>query len=267
MTVTVARNNNILRQRLLRFFARKNCQSQELSNFLNSISQHADILLFGGAIRDIALNGIRSFNSDLDFVFDGDTEHLKNIITKQQLSQHGITKPKIQANKFGGYRVQNEHLDIDIWPIKETWAFKQSLVDYHSMASLLNTTITNWDAILFSWQRKKLIYPKHYFEHLNSGYLDIVLDVNPNELGLLVRILRHFVLKEANIFSQQLSNIVYQKLLKYDFNTIHYQEQLSYGENYITPNLILYLQETLSQHLHSNGPVTLDKFNKTLPLF
>jgi len=257
MTVIVAKNSIILRKRLMRYFSRTSGQGLALREFLDNISQEADILLFGGAIRDIALNGIRQFDSDLDFVFAGDSTQLQTLLSDSP----------VKANKFGGYRLQNNDLDLDIWPISETWAFKQSLVDYHSIASLLNTTITNWDAILFSWQNKKLIYPDDYFKHLNSGYLDIVLDINPNELGLVIRILRHFVLKEANIFSPRLIQVLDEKLQKYDFNDISVQEQLSYRETYITPSIIDYLKQTLSKQHNKNTPITLDKFFKTLPLF
>lgn len=263
--VKVAKNQYDLKKRLLRFFEKNDRLKTGLSEFLDPLSEQGDVLLFGGAIRDIALNGIRHFNSDLDFVFVGDS-----MVLSQGLSSIGHVsnrKLSLAANKFGGWRLQTEQLLLDIWPIQETWAFKQSWVDYQSIGSLLNTTITNWDAILFSWRHKKLYFGSDYFTHLETGYLDLVLDKNPNELGLLVRILRHFVLKEANIFSPRLGRVVYEKMQKYSFSQIAQHEQMSYCESYITPTLLLYLDEQLPAAIEQNQAIVLEKFNHTIPLF
>ena len=256
MTVSAAKNNSVLRKRILRYFSNENENKRNIVEFLNNISKCGDPLLFGGAIRDINLYGIKHFKSDLDFVFDGTSECL----------ERSISKYKTHKNKFGGYRLCIDSIDIDIWPIEKTWAFKNKAVKYKDRNSLLATTITNWDSIYFSWNEKKLHHSKKYFEDILDGYLDIVLDKNPNPLGLLVRVLRSCILKESHKLSRHLSNTVYKELCNYTVDEIITTEKLSYEKTYITESIIRYLKLILSNNHNKTFPIEIDKFNKTKSL-
>ena len=122
--------------------------SQSVGNFLNLISDampNGNVYLFGGVLRDLALLGRKGFNSDIDLVVEGDWSHFVSYL--QSLKAH--------KNKFGGYRLMVDGWPIDIWNAKETWAIKQGFVLYKGIASLTDTTVLNWDAILMNWRTRK----------------------------------------------------------------------------------------------------------------
>lgn len=251
---TVPNNNQALKKRILRLLS---SDDDSLNVFLNFICAEGELYLFGGAIRDVALNGIGNFSSDLDFVFNGNNSKLKKLLSSYD----------IKENKYGGYRIKISKFDVDIWALENTWAFQKKLVPFDSVHSLLQTTITNWDSCLFSWNKKSLIISNDYLIHLKTGYLDVVLRENPNQIGMLVRVLRCFALKEANKFSCNLIDLVFENLQEYSDSEILDYERLSYKENYINKNLIVYLKEALQPYTNGMLPVELEKFYKNKELF
>lgn len=255
--VTVVKNKKLLKDRLLRYISPESNDRKELFNFIEHVSEYGDVIIFGGVIRDIALYGIKKFKSDVDLVFDGKSSLLDEILLEFD----------VKKNKFGGYRLKSGGIDVDIWPVKNTWAFKENIVEYVSPKSLLNTTITNWDAIFFSWREQSFSFNEGYFKDILSGYLDVILDKNPNMLGMIVRVLRHFILKEANVFSPRLVKILISYLDIYSLDEMVEYESKSYGEVYITASIVNYVKKFLLLHSDSNSPLVLDKINKTKSIF
>ena len=148
-------------------------------------------MVFGGLLRDIALYGGGKFNSDIDLVVDCSPDILFAFFEK-----HGGL---LGRNHFGGYRVKVGGWSIDVWPMKETWAFVSGYVDYVDRESLLLTTITNWDAIAFSFKDEALISGHDYIDSLRRRELDIVLVENPNRLGAFLRVLKLIFDKQVEV--------------------------------------------------------------------
>ncbi|GGC89344.1 hypothetical protein GCM10007418_06310 [Halopseudomonas salina] len=140
-----------------------------------------EVLVFGGLLRDVAMFGIKEFYSDVDLVVECEQESLD--VFFQSI-------PNAYRNKFGGYRFQIGGWDVDVWSVRETWAFKKGLVNFIDRRSLLKTTVSNWDAILYSFKSRKIFVNSGYFEELKHGKLELVLAENPSELGVLMRLLR-----------------------------------------------------------------------------
>lgn len=201
-------------------------QSESVKEFLDFISDampSGDIYLFGGILRDLALLGKRGFNSDIDLVVEGDWTHLA-----EHLERMGAHK-----NKFGGYRLDVAEWPIDIWNAKETWAIKQKIIPYQGVSSLIETTVLNWDAILMNWRTREFIYRKDYFEDINSGKLDIVLEKNPNPLGMAVRVFRHALLKEAKKIRLPAIKYMADNAKRYGFEQLRDAEMKSYSNTVI----------------------------------
>ena len=147
--VAIAANPKILKQRLHRFFyLHNNHGRRQVTRISEQLTALGSVYLFGGAIRDIALHGIRHFYADLDFVVDCSAAKLDKLI--HQIS----AKDKIIRNKFGGYRILCDKWWLDVWALESTWAFKHNIIPFNNELSLLNTTILNWDAILFNINNK-----------------------------------------------------------------------------------------------------------------
>lgn len=241
-----------------------NYPSQNITEFLNFITDampDGDVYLFGGVLRDIALLGRRGFNSDIDVVVEGDWS---NCVT--YLESFGARR-----NKFGGYRLEVAGWPIDIWNAKETWAIKQGLVDYKGIASLTETTVLNWDAILMNWRTRAFIYRNNYLEEMKSRVLDVVLEKNPDPLGMAVRVFRHLCSKDAKKITSSALIYLANCTEAYSFNVIKNREIHSYGNTLINPNVYsffshLKLKEKSDLDMQSRISVASDILKKELGL-
>ncbi len=196
---------------------------REFLDFATDAVPDGDVYLFGGVLRDLALLGRRGFNSDIDLVVEGDWSNLVSYL--RSLGAH--------KNKFGGYRLQLGGWPVDIWNAKETWAIKQGLVSYRGVSSLVDTTVLNWDAILMNWRTQQLVCRESYFDHINLRVLDIVLEENPNPLGMAIRVFRHFCMKDAKKITPSAARYLANCAKSYNYNEIKKAELKSYKNTVI----------------------------------
>ncbi|MER2490523.1 hypothetical protein [Catenovulum sediminis] len=216
----VAANPNILKKRLQRFLQlHHNPGRAQVNAICQRLLLLGPVYLFGGAVRDIALQGIRDFYGDLDFVVDCPPQKLASVI--QQLS----TEFKVKQNKFGGYRLFCDKWWLDIWPLEDTWAFKANKIEFDSVSSLLQTTILNWDAAIYDLAQHQLIVSSDYFKQMQSGVLDLQLAENPNPMGAISRILRCILSKPVIYITADLQQFLYNSLKQLDFAKLQAYEQ------------------------------------------
>jgi hypothetical protein len=187
--ITTVNNLAALKKRVLRFF--DSPKRADVKNLIRTLSLGGEVLVFGGLLRDIALFGGDSFNSDIDLVVDCPASALYDFFE--------VTAPFARKNQFGGYRVKVGGWSIDVWPIKKTWAFASGVISYVDRRSLLLTTITNWDAIAFSFKDEVLIARHDYVDTLLKKELGIVLVDNPNKLGAFLRVLKLIFDKKVEV--------------------------------------------------------------------
>jgi len=187
------------------------------------------VYLFGGVVRDIALYGISRLDSDIDLVCVESRDGIWPWAKAKGLS--------FQQNKFGGCRVETDRWFVDLWRVEDTWAFKEGGCKYTGVESLLGTTITNWESILYGLRDQKLIYAGNYFEDLEERYLDVVYYRNPNPLGMYVRILRAYGLKDAAILSGKAVRAVNGALGTYSFGDVSAYEKEHYQFQYISKDI------------------------------
>lgn len=210
---------------------------EDLREFIEQVTfclPLAEVYLFGGIIRDLALFGRKGFSSDVDLVVDGKLDGIEDFLYK-----HGAKK-----NKFGGYRLEvgrdtetksfSKCWEVDIWEAKNTWAIKQGHVSYVDITSLLQTTITNWDSVLMDWRTKEVITSENYFDDIKELYLDIILANNPNKLGMAVRVFRYLTIKKAKKFSYEVLRYLVAVSSCYSYEQLLTAENNSYRENSIS---------------------------------
>jgi hypothetical protein len=204
----------------------------EFLNFMAYALPDGDVYLFGGLLRDMALLGKSGFNSDIDIVVEGNWYNCISYL--ESLSA--------QKNKFGGYRLEVAEWPVDIWNAEETWAIKQGLVAYKGIASLTETTVLNWDAILMNWRTRNFVCDPKYVETINSRALDIVLEENPNPLGMAVRVFRHLCLKNAKKISQSAAKYLANCTEQFSFDAIRNSEIQSYGYSLIKQDIYRFFE-------------------------
>lgn len=196
-------------------------------SFLSDLNPNGEMYLFGGLIRDVALYGKRGFASDIDVVIDGDWD-----VISDYLSGRGAKR-----NRFGGFRFVFDGWPIDVWSAEETWAIKHGCIEYRGISSLTDTTILNWDSILMNWRTKNFIHPKTYFPQLVKRHLELVLEENPNPLGMAVRVFRHLCSKDASKVGPKALNYLCRISQSYSLESLQSHELISYGSTLIEPSI------------------------------
>jgi hypothetical protein len=81
------------------------------------------------------------------------------------------------------------------------------------------------------------VHRKNYFEVINARLLDIVLEKNPNPLGMAVRVFRHLSLKDARKITPSAARYLAESAKTYSFEKIRNEEIRSYRNNVIEPAL------------------------------
>jgi hypothetical protein len=133
-------------------------------SLFKKITKHGDVLLFGGAIRDILAD---KTPRDYDFVVTFRSSFLEEILASFEF----------RKNRFGGYKLVLDGIKIDIWSIDDTWAFRNKLIS-SSPENLTKTVFLNIDSIAVNLCRGN-VYAKRYREAIEKNLLDIVLEKNP----------------------------------------------------------------------------------------
>ena len=231
--IPTARSGDALSKRVKRFLERAQAKDECLANLLHRMALPGSAYLFGGILRDIALYGIEQFGSDIDIVYT-------NKKTKENLALIGDLP--VDRNRFGGFRIRTKHWFVDVWEAQESWAFMQGYRKYKSIESLLDTTITNWESILYRVDGGQLICRDNYFEDLRQRYLDVVLDENPNTLGMYIRLVRAHAIKDASILSNRAAQVIREGLLAHSFEEMNEYERAHYSGAYISRETYNYLK-------------------------
>lgn len=144
----------------------------------------------GGYFRDF-INKKQS--RDIDIIVDIENELLINLIENYKFSY--------QINRHGGIKITHNNLELDIWNLKNNWAFKNKLVKLNEddkLNSIVKGCFYNYDALAinlhnFSYNMRL------YKDFMESKKLNIVQErsiyknLNPT---IEANILRAFYLKE-----------------------------------------------------------------------
>lgn len=196
-------------------------------DFLAAAIPQGEVYLFGGVLRDLAIFGRRGFNSDVDLVVEGEWDRLVSYFNSIGAKQ----------NKFGGFRLNAGDWPIDIWNAEDTWAIRNRLVPYEGIASLTQTTVLNWDAILMNWRTGAFVCEKDYLTAIHERSLDVVLEENPNPLGMAIRVFRHLATKDARKIGCHAVKYLEQCTERFSFSELSDAELQSYGDSYVDPAL------------------------------
>ena len=156
-----------------------------LNNILEDIrNNNYPAFLCGGAVRDMLLCN-NSIPRDLDIILGYvSSEQLENVFRDYIKSKTSL----------GGIKLQVKDWTIDIWPILDTWAFKEGKIIGKGFSDYPKTTFLNIDAVaiqLFSKRRqKRKIYSQGFFEAIAEKTIEINFEDNPAPAECIVRALR-----------------------------------------------------------------------------
>lgn len=195
--------------------------------------------LIGGVLREYKDKGDIQELRDIDIIID---------ITSEEAWEKLLHRYNSMRNSFGGYKMLCKDFVIDVWILKETWAYKEDIIscaESEYIKYLPETVFLNLDAIIYDLKRG-IWYDQQYCKAMKSGEIDIVLERNPH---LLLNIVRAFVLKKRyNMsFFNKLTDVVKREInINKDFvkDLIHIQEK-RYRKVIMCQNEISQIMQTL----------------------
>lgn len=173
--------------------------------------KHAgNLYLIGGVLREYRDRGELRDLRDIDIIID---------IRERSRWEEILETHRPKKNSFGGYKLVCSALIVDIWPLEETWAYREGYVvckpEEYAM-NLPKTVFLNLDAIIYDFN-KDIWYDEKYLDAMNSRVIDVVLEKNP---WILLNIVRAMVLKKryGMSFSDGLRKIIREQMnLEKDF--------------------------------------------------
>lgn len=184
-----------LKRRMDRFLKSDHHNRFEVREFIDEFMTIGELAIFGGAVRDIGVRTNHVLPNDVDLV----------IKTEDSMAfEEKISKYNVYKNKFGGYRVTLDEWKIDIWELNNTWAFTNNYVNGDSFEDLVKTTFFDWDAVVYDLTNSRFYMLPGYIDKISSGVIDINLEPNPNNRGILERSLR-FLIRDHASFSPGLA--------------------------------------------------------------
>lgn len=138
--------------------------------FLNDLSFITDVLIFSGITRDFFLNKYLDIR-DLDLVVYNYDERLDVFCRKFKYS----------LNSFGGYKIDIDGFQIDLWKLEDTWAIRNAKVPRQLFNDYLlpQTSFFNFSSIVYDYSKKNFIFSHDFLTFLSNKKIDLVLEDNP----------------------------------------------------------------------------------------
>lgn len=136
-------------------------------------------VFFGGTLRSLLLSRLNNNEPgrprDIDIVMSGASIH-----DLQDSFQRYISR----KTRFGGLQLKRIDWHFDVWPLEETYAFKERSIESPSFKDLPSTTFFNIEAIAMEvWpsgpQREVFAYDDQFFRGIIHRTIEINFEQNP----------------------------------------------------------------------------------------
>ena len=219
MSAPATERFDLLRRRLSCFLGDAREGRRSVGELIGQLERFGEVAIVGGMLRDLLLKDrYGAFSADVDLVVDApDTPALRAV-----LEGHGAT-----MNRFGGFALGTAWKS-DVWLLGNTWAKVAGHRPVSRIEDLLETTFFNWDAVIYSPSRRRIVCRPGYLDDLDGRMLDINLEANPNPLGSCVRTLRAAVQWGATV-SPRLAGYCTAVMAEHRAEALVAAETRSYG--------------------------------------
>ncbi len=170
----IDRLRSTLRKQVSKFVASQTGIRQPLRPIFDKIRQKGWMaFLFGGALRDLIIHGLKENPRDLDIVVSKMTPELEKYLTKYLEKR----------TRFDGFQVRISDWDFDIWALEDTWAFRENHFSGKAFSDLPKTTFLDIQAVVAELIPKpgksRKIYSNGFFEAVLKKTIDINFEDNP----------------------------------------------------------------------------------------
>jgi len=165
-----------LRRRVSRLLADDAAWKTPRAELLSRLAQSdKQAFLFGGAVRDLMLWSPYHAFRDIDVVVDGATTDTLQV----EFGPHVVRR-----TRFGGLHLDVEGWLFDLWPLADTWAFRE----YPTLLrprpeELPSTTFMTVEAVVVSLSSKpghpRQVFESGFFEALVTRTIELNFEHNP----------------------------------------------------------------------------------------
>jgi hypothetical protein len=162
-----------LRQRIVALIDFHFGAQSAVGEFISTVGvDHIPAVIFGGALRDLLV--FSALPRDIDIVVR--SRDLSPITSR-------FSKNIIRHTRFGGVRLGFGDWTFDVWPLHDTWAFRQKLVGPANFSNLPRTTFLDVEGIAAELNpragRTRHLYEHRFLKAVSSRSIDINLEENP----------------------------------------------------------------------------------------
>lgn len=164
-----------LREAVNDFLSRHSPWLPAVAEALRGLRREPQVALFGGLLRDLVVFGRDARPRDVDLVVGG--------VTGEELAAafHPYTQ---RATRFGGLQLRVEGVEIDLWPLEATWAFRTHRFSPPSFSELPRTTFLNVEAVAVVVQLGKdgaagRVHDAGFFDAVAERRIEINFEDNP----------------------------------------------------------------------------------------
>lgn len=247
-SLVASSNSTILRERLNRFLANHSAWKLPLRKTLGRVGENSwTAVIIGGVLRDLVLFGNSEVPRDVDVVV-GDT-NAKDLERAFEDLIH-------ERNRFGGLRLRSTGWMIDIWALRDTWAFREHLKEPVSFDSLVQTTFLNVEAVAAEIPtqhgRPRPIYSAGFFESITRKVLDINFEPNPHPDLCVIRSITTALRLNWRI-SKRLGAYIVQHASPIPLQKLMAVQESHYGRIRIQQTRMLEYLRAIDKQLHDNS--------------
>jgi hypothetical protein len=210
-----------------------------------------EVYLFGGLLRDIATKGPFALPRDIDLVVgDSTLEEIKLDF-----------RNKVEGeNRFGGLSMRFGDWSVDVWPISETWAFKEHWNGGIAPAELPKTTFLNVEAVAMGLSpipgHGRPVYENGFFDALRERTLSVNFEKNPYPESCIART---FVTAASLRYKigTDLCEYIYEKSKRIGVGRIIEYQNNHYGRVHLDSGRIEKWIEETNRYVESNKSTPL----------
>lgn len=143
--------------------------SKNVFELITTLNKTAKVYIFSGIIRNYFLE-LEDYR-DVDLFIDGDVDVVSL-----------VKNYNYRRNSFGGYKINIDNTNVDLWFLKDTWALKnsQSVLDIELAKYIPNTAFFNFSSIMFSFNENIFYYTNHFASFIQNKKINLVFKPNAN---------------------------------------------------------------------------------------
>lgn len=165
-------------------------EDSDLNCFFYDLFVYGTAYIVGGFIRDILVN---KPSRDVDVIVSLSYDKIIHLIKSYNLQYN--------TNRFDGIKISLKNIEVDIWSISDSWAFKNNLVklnDQDVIDSIAKGCFYNYDSLVINVHSLNLNI-REFSHFIESGTLDIIQKNKEYQLlnpTIEANILRAFYIKK-----------------------------------------------------------------------